>query len=68
MAVAIKEGEHIYWIDESTTGIVVSGTGTLERAGWMLASICEINTGYYLDARDKGTALLKLNDGPAVVD
>src|SRR5690554_4881185 len=38
MAAAIKEGEHIYRIDDSTTGIVVSGTGTLERAGWMLAS------------------------------
>jgi len=68
MAAAIKEGEHIYRIDDSTTGIVVSGTGTLERAGWMLASICEINTGYYPDARDKGTELLKLSDGPAVVD
>ena len=68
MAAAIKEGEHIYRIDDSTTGIVVSGTGTLERAGWMLASICEINTGYYPDARYKGTALLKLSDGPAVVN
>lgn len=38
MAAAIKEGEHIYRIDNSTTGIVVSGTRTLERAGWMLAS------------------------------
>ncbi|MDH0238995.1 hypothetical protein [Aeromonas caviae] len=67
MAAAIKEGEHIYRIDDSTTGIVVSGKTSLERAGWMLVSICEINTGYYPDTRDKGK-VLKLSDGPTVVD
>jgi len=46
----------------------VSGTGTLERAGWIACIDLRDKYRVLPDARDKGTALLKLSDGPAVVD